>query len=276
VVIDYWLKEEHSDHSIELSLTDTNGAIINSYTTETEGKSENAKSDDTCLQTPTITAISGMNRFVWDMHYPDGAQVPGDNLAEKGVKGPLAAPGNYKVHLSIGGNTYSKDVELLTDPRIPTSQEDYDKQLAFLLKIQEKMAETNRGINRLRNIRAQMDELTKRASGNDSWKAISEKTKHVKDMLPDIEEALINTKSIKGSDQINAGTRLNVKLAELTSVVSSADSAPTEQSYEVFEDLSGRINLQLGRLQKVIDTDVNELIDLAHELEIPPIVPSQA
>ena len=120
----------------------------------------------------------------------------------------------------------------------------------------------------------QIDELTTRASGNESWKAISENTKRVKDKLPDIEEALINTKSVKGSDQINAGTRLNVKLAELTSVVSSADSAPTKQSFEVFADLSNRIDLQLSRLQEVIDTDVKELIDLSHELEIPPIIPS--
>lgn len=272
VVIDYWLKEAHSDDRIKLSLTHPNGALINSYITN--DKSENANFDDPSLQTSTITAVAGMNRFVWDMHYPDGPQVPGDKLAEKGVKGPLVTPGNYKVNLSIGENTYSKGIELLPDPRIYTSQEDYEEQLSLLLRIQEKMTETNRGINRLRNTRTQMDELTTRASGNESWKAISENTKRVKDKLPDIEEALINTKSVKGSDQINAGTRLNVKLAELTSVVSSADSAPTKQSYEVFEDLSDRIDRQLSRLQEVIDTDVKELIDLSHELEIPPIVPS--
>ena len=56
------------------------------------------------------------------------------------------------------------------------------------------MVETNGGISRLRNVRTQMNELTARASGNDSWKAISEIAERVKNKLPDIEEALINTK----------------------------------------------------------------------------------
>ena len=274
VGVDYWLKGDQSEGDVKLSFTDADGAPVNSYTTKT--KDEKKNEDDSDHKEQWITASAGMNRFVWNMHFPDGLQVPGDKLAEKGAKGPLVSPGSYRVHLSIGDKTWSKDFELLSDPRISTPKEDYEEQLALLLRIQEKMVETNGGINRLRNVRSQVDELAARAGGNDSWKAIAEAAERVKEKLPDIEEELINTKSVKGSDQINAGTRLNVKLAELTSVVSSADAAPTRQSYDVFEDLSGRIDTQIGRLQDVIDTDVRELIDLAHELEIPPIVPTPA
>ena len=274
VVVDYWIKSEQLDGEIKLSFTDAAGVPVNSYTTAPKAKKKNE--DDSEHKAPTITAAAGMNRFVWNMRYPDGLQVPGDKLAEKGAKGPLAAPGSYRVHLSIGDKTWSRDFELLPDPRVQAAGEDYGEQLKMLLRIQAKIVETNAAVNRLRNLRSQVDELTARANGNDSWNAIVQAADRVRDKLPPIEEELINTKSVKGSDQINAGTRLNVKLAELTSVVSSADAAPTKQSYDVFEDLSGRIDTQIGRLQEVIDTDVRELIDLAHELEIPPIVPSPA
>ena len=53
------------------------------------------------------------------------------------------------------------------------------------------------------------------------------------------------------------------EFAALTSVVSNADAAPTRQTYELFQDLSGQLELLLARLQECIDTDLvafNELI----------------
>jgi hypothetical protein len=66
---------------------------------------------------------------------------------------------------------------------------------------------------------------------------------------------------------------LNAKLAELTSVVASADAAPTKQSYYVFDDLSARVDVQLAALQEVVDTDLARFVDLVHELEVPAISP---
>ena len=90
--------------------------------------------------------------------------------------------------------------------------------------------------------------------------------------LEDIESELIQVKS-GDFDRMSQPQRLNAKLAELTSVVASADSAPTRQSYEVFEDLSARTEAQLQRLKEAIDTDLAEFANMLHELEVPAIQP---
>ena len=267
----YWLKEDQSEKGVKLSFTDLNGRPINGF--NSAPKDEEPAPDDEADREPRAPAREGMNRFVWKMRYGDGPKVPGDKLAEKGAKGPLVAPGTYQVHLRLGETKCSQSFELLPDPRVAACKEDYEQQVALLLRIQEKMTELNNAINRLRAVRAQVEEWAGRAAGNDVWAGVTLAANKTKERLEPIEDALINVKSVEGSDGIGTATRLNVKLAELTSVVSSADTAPTEQSYELFDDLSGRIEPQLKNLQAVIDTDVQALIDLVRELEIPAVVP---
>ena len=66
--------------------------------------------------------------------------------------------------------------------------------------------------------------------------------------------------------------RLNGKVAWLSQVVSSADWAPTKQSYAVFDDVSARVDAQLKELQRVIDTDLTDFVRLVDDLQIPAIV----
>ena len=56
-------------------------------------------------------------------------------------------------------------------------------------------------------------------------------------------------------------------------MVASADFAPPKQTYEVFSDVSGRIDVQLGLLDKVVDDDVPAFNELVRELDLPAIVP---
>jgi len=58
--------------------------------------------------------------------------------------------------------------------------------------------------------------------------------------------------------------------------VAAADFAPPQQTYDVFQDISGRINLQLRQLEDVIDQDVTGFENLLRELQIPAIVPRTA
>ena len=66
--------------------------------------------------------------------------------------------------------------------------------------------------------------------------------------------------------------RLNEKLGELPAVVSSTDARPTQGCYDVFGDLSVRVDVQLDNLQEVVDTDIRQFIEILREMEIPLVV----
>ena len=50
------------------------------------------------------------------------------------------------------------------------------------------------------------------------------------------------------------------------------DAVPTDQSYVVYEDLTGKIDVQLARLRQVTDTDVPAFNTLVREQNVPAVV----
>jgi hypothetical protein len=68
-------------------------------------------------------------------------------------------------------------------------------------------------------------------------------------------------------------TRLNAKLAALPSVIASADAAPTRQSYDVFADLSARIDQQIERWRDAREVDVPGFNTLIRDVGLPAVLP---
>jgi hypothetical protein len=88
------------------------------------------------------------------------------------------------------------------------------------------------------------------------------------DSLKKIEEELTQPKAVTDYDLFNFPNKLNDKLAGLRDVVASADAAPTTQSKAVFEDLSGRIDVQLKKLDAVKNAQLPEFNQLMEQEKI--------
>ena len=89
--------------------------------------------------------------------------------------------------------------------------------------------------------------------------------------LDGIEESLVQLKADGQLGGISHEARLDGKLAELTVVVSSGDNPPTSQAYAVFEEVSGRLDEVLARLEQVREGDVGRLSALIGELGVPAV-----
>jgi hypothetical protein len=87
-----------------------------------------------------------------------------------------------------------------------------------------------------------------------------------------VEEVLIQTKAKSGQDVLNYPIRLNNYLVALGGVVESADSAPTQASYEVFEMLSKQVDEQLAKWVQILSTDVPAYNEVVKKQEVPAII----
>jgi hypothetical protein len=210
--------------------------------------------EETEEQEPLVASEPGAHRFVWTLRLPDAVKVPEDvSIHAKGsIPGPTVPPGRYQVRLTSGGHTASETFEILKDPRVSASQEDLQAQFAFLVRIQQKLNQTHEAINRIRALRMQAQAWQERLKGPASA-GLRGAAAALDRTLLSIEEELIQSDP---GNPLGAATRLNVKLAVLTGVVESADAAPTRQSYELFEDLSNRIDVQLERFHRLMETDL--------------------
>ncbi len=219
---------------------------------------------------------AGMNRFVWNMRYPDARGVPGDVTTERSLAGPKAPPGTYHVELSVEERTLEAPFEIRVDPGLAASQQDLEEQFTLLMRIRDKLSETHDAINQMRGVRQQVDEWVRRTEGQAVGAAVAEAARGVTDKLAAVEQELIEGRVTVQLDMIHYPTRLNAKLAALTSVVASAEARPTRQSYDVFADLAGRIDRQLERWRDLLEVDVSSFNDLVRTSDIPAVVAKSA
>jgi photosystem II stability/assembly factor-like uncharacterized protein len=221
---------------------------------------------------PKAPADSGMNRFVWNMRYPDAVDVPGAIMWGGTTRGPGAVPGTYEVRLSAGGKTYSEKFEYLKDPRAPATQADLEEQFDFLLAIRDRVSDAHEAVLAIRDIRSQTEDLVKRLEKHDAKKAVSDSAKSINDRLKKVEEEIIQVKIKAGQDALNYPIKLNNKIAGLTGVVGSADTRPTKQSRDVFDELSARLEEQLVQFRKIRDTDLPAFNAMVRSLEVPAVI----
>ncbi|MGB8728577.1 MAG: hypothetical protein WCD09_14360, partial [Candidatus Sulfotelmatobacter sp.] len=85
----------------------------------------------------------------------------------------------------------------------------------------------------------------------------------------------IQTKAKSGQDVLNFPVRLNNDLVALGGVVGSADSAPTKQSYEVFDMLSKEVDEQLAKWKAIVSTEVAAYNSLMKQQEVPALMLKQ-
>jgi photosystem II stability/assembly factor-like uncharacterized protein len=222
--------------------------------------------------TPPVTTDVGLNRFVWDTRYPDAVRFPGMILWAGEIRGPKMPPGPYQVKLTVDGKTMTQNFEIKPDPRLNTSPADYAKQLELGLKIRDKLTETHNAIIQIRDVRNQVEDLLKRVTGLPNFKVVNDAGTALNKNLSAVEEALYQTKNQSNQDPLNFPIRLNNKLAALGGVVGSAETAPTAQSYAVYEEVVGQIDGQLHKLAQIMKTDVPAFNQLVREQNIPAVV----
>ncbi len=275
VIVVYFLKEQ-PEGEIRLVFLDASGREIRNFSskeapadTKKTGK-EKKNGNNKELRVPRE---SGANRFVWNMRYPDPTKVEeGFMGGDAGLVGPIVAPGMYQVRLVVGDQSYTVSFEIQKDPRVPATQQDLEAQFTLLLRIRDRLSETHEAITRLRDLRQQIEQWEQRTQGREEQGAILDAGRILKGKLAAIEEELIQVKAKTRQDTLNYPAKINAKLAALTGVVASADTAPTKQAYELFEHLSAQVALELNQLQECIDTDLAAFNRLIRESDLPAVL----
>ena len=178
----------------------------------------------------------------------------------------MAAPGEYKVELVAGGKTESANFTVVKDPRAPTTPEDFDKQLELALKIRDRVSEANSSVVGIRAAEEQLKPYL--TNSNERVKASA---KQLTDELTTIEESIYQTKLKADEDALNFPIKLNNKLASVENVVEETDVAPTAQSYQVYDDLSAQLQVQLDHLHQVETTGIEQFNKLVRDENIPAV-----
>lgn len=238
IVIRYFLPTDGQKVSIEVA--DASGTVV-------------AKND-------SAPGGAGLNQVSLWGQYPSYRNIPGLVMWGAFPMPINAPPGVYNVKMTVGGTTKSTQVRLLKDPRNECTEADLVEQAAFARKVAARVTEAHEALLRIRDARTKANAAMEEAKKQNK---LTPQMTSAKDALlakiEAVEVEIYQTKMQSGQDPLNYPIKLNNKLGALLGNVLGGEGRPTQQCYDVYEMLSGQLQVQLDALKKAWDVELAKL-----------------
>jgi photosystem II stability/assembly factor-like uncharacterized protein len=260
-VVFYYLRQA-PDSEVTLEFLDARDSLIRRFSSRPREPGD------------SLRVAAGMNRFVWNLRYPNATTFQGLIMWAGNVQGPVAPPGTYKARLKTGSWSATQTFVLKNDPRLASTDADLQAQFTLLLRIRDRLSQANDAVRRIRAVKEGLDGMTARArrmpAGAGARIAATADT--LKGRLSAIEEEIYQVRNRSNQDPLNYPIKLNNKIAALGGVVGSADAKPTNQAVETFEFLAAALQTQLERLRALLETDVPAFNRMVREADVPALI----
>jgi len=278
-LIDYYLKAAPKEISpgkkeeVQIEIVDSQGKLVRKFSNNKppeelpESEFEPEQHNEGLL-----APEAGMNRFAWDLKFEPPAKAKEEGPWTGRPEGPFVVPGKYEVKLTAGGKTYTAPLEVKLEPRVKTSQADLEKQLELALKIRDAVNENHRAVTEIREVRAQFQELKKRLEGHPQAKAIADASDAIDKKMTPVEEKLIQPKLKSSEDALVYPIMLSEKMLALGGMIENSDTAPTEQSFELFKEYRSQLDAELAKWNDIRDKDVAAFNQLVQKENVPPLL----
>jgi hypothetical protein len=274
-VIYFYLKDApKAGTETKLEILDASGKPIRKYSSaETQLLDEPPDPDDKKVE-KEIKPETGLNRFQWDLRYEEAHRIPGYYLWEYngGSNGPVAAPGQYQVRLTVGGESQVVPLDVKLDPRVNVSQADLTQQFGLLAQIHEELNRVYDAVNQIQDVRSQVAGLKRRLPENVGAKTIASSADDLDEKLLAVRDQLVNLTISANEDSLAYPPQIDAKLAFLAMDVGSADSAPTEAEQLEFEKLKRQSGELLGRWDDLQRHDLAAFQKLTAEASLSTVV----
>ncbi|MDE2196024.1 MAG: glycosyl hydrolase [Gammaproteobacteria bacterium] len=235
---------------VSLAFVDARGQVVRRFALHLKTKMPKLPAKVRDNLTPTqekqaaeekLTAITpGMNRFQWNLRYPDATEVRGFQppIAAGGltdeVEGPVVVPGTYSVVLDYGGQISKQAFDVALDPRLHAAPDALAARLALELKIHEALDQLDKTINQAMEVRDKLETAMAKhsVSGAQAGKAVEQ--------LDAAIDSLVQLQIQSSEGSLLHETRLRSHLAYLAADIGLAYTQPTPAQQAVFEHLEAQ------------------------------------
>jgi len=232
--INYFLREKSKD-SVEVHVLDASGQLV---------------------QKLNGVNKPGIHRLYWDLRHQDYVLpklrtkprgkdwVKLDEKGERnmfiydldigpGLTAPMVPSGTYTIVLRIGNKEWRQPLEVLKDPNTKGTAESIGAQYAFGMKLFNSVNTTLSLIDQMEKMRSQL--LSRK--GDNAAVAAEEKIYQLEARLHDVHQTGARMDIFRNPSQV---LERFLSMAK-ESIVSSADSPPTDQHQEVFDLVNGQL-----------------------------------
>ena len=283
--IDYWFKERPTGE-VKLEFIDAAGKVVRAFTStakkpdslKTTADSLAKKVDDDKAGalafmpgTEQVPMRVGANRFVWDLEVEEPKRL-GNTVIDFGTtSGPRVPPGTYTVRLISGKDSLTRSLSVIADPRVKSTAAELAEQYAAALRIRDRITEITENSQRTEDIQGQIDKRVAQAKDQVFAKRVDSLSKDVRGKFEKVREELYEIGCHVDQCTLDMPIKLYNMFISLNMQVQTGDYPPTKQHGEVFNDLNGKLQVQLQRLQALEANELAALNKLLQEVGLPPV-----
>ena len=208
---------------------------------------------------------SGSNRLVWNMRYPGFKEFEGMVFYSSPNLGPKAVPGDYIISLNYNGDKKERKLQIVKDPRLKNSDQDYKQQFEFLTNVRDQVSRANSTIIKIREVRKDLNYLKEKEGVG---LKIKDYINQFEKELNQIENNIHMTKNQSRQDPLNYGIRINNRIAFLLADSQRGDYPPTDQAKAFFKDVLLELDEQIKALEKLLEVNISKLNEIVSNNEI--------
>jgi len=244
VVFQFFVKDMQEDEEIKLEILENDGDLIRSYSTK--GKKDKKLELD-----------STGNNLVWNLRYEGFKEFPGMVLYSSPNRGPKAVPGDYHARLVRSKDTANIEFAIEADPRLTTTQEEYQTQFDFLIQVRDKVSEAHQAMIDMANVKKDLAYLkSKLDSESEEHQEIISTIDTLTETLTLLENTIHETKNQSFQDPLNYGIKLNNRLAFLMADQQRGDYPPTDQAQEFRQEISAELDRELVKVRDIFQKEI--------------------
>ena len=256
VLFNFFIKDYSEDKKVVLEILDMEGNTIRKFDNKTKEKEKKLKVE------------KEKNRFVWDMRYDGFKEFPGMVLYSSPNRGPKAIPGIYSAILTVDSVQSKTEFEIEKDPRLPNTDEDYKKQLDYLLAVRDKVSEAHQAMIDIKSVRDDIEYFNNKLKGKEKYVDILKLTELLNKDMSVIENNIHMTKNKSRQDPLNYGIRINNRLAFLLADQQRGDFPPTDQAEEARQNITVELEAELEKLDALLEQRLGEINKMGKELGV--------
>ncbi|HEY2945731.1 MAG TPA: sialidase [Vicinamibacteria bacterium] len=245
--ITYRLK---SAGAVQLEILDASGAVVRVL--KAKGRAGlNRTSWDLRHEGPKaveLRTVAPDNPFIWAeprFKGKDTRPVIHWGIQNPQRLGPLAAPGGYSVRLKVDGASWTRPLEVLKDPRLPSSDADLALSTKTQVRIRDDIDAAAGMINRIEVLRKQVED---RARADDAAAEVRQALVDLDKKALEVELMLLSRTELHSDDKWYVEAyKAYLNLLWLSGVVGTgagdvaggADHRPTDSALAVLETIEG-------------------------------------
>ena len=248
---------------VEITILDKEDKEINTYSNNKEN--------------PDIHLFKGLNRFIWDMRYPDPTGIEGKSIDGRRLVDLFAPPGEYKVKIKTNDKEFTQLFTINKDPRSTVTSSDITMQFNIMKQIWDKINDSSDGLKKILGIKSQ-SQIWLNKCDDDKKDILEQSILDINKKIFAIETILLRNDDIYEQEKSKRGSfkdrGLVNRIGQLSDSIGLADGAPTLQAQKVYEEISSKIDEQIKNIEYILQNDLEALNSIVNELELPTITPN--